>query len=125
MTAHIPSALRSYTAQQSEVQVEGATLAEALAGLQRRFPGIRFRIITEQDTIRPHIRIFVNATERYVDEAAETPVLITKEGQPVAVLRKAQAFDRAGTPLPNREAWIARLPRTDLDSTRGWLPPEW
>jgi molybdopterin converting factor small subunit len=60
MTAHIPSALRSYTAQQGEVQVEGATLAEALAGLDRRFPGIRFRIITEQDTIRPHIRIFVN-----------------------------------------------------------------
>ena len=60
MTIHIPSALRSYTAQQSEVQVHGATLAEALAALDHRFPGIRFRIITEQDTIRPHIRIFVN-----------------------------------------------------------------
>jgi molybdopterin converting factor small subunit len=60
MTIHIPSALRSYTAQQSEVQVHGATLAEALAALDHRFPGIRFRIITEQDSIRPHIRIFVN-----------------------------------------------------------------
>ena len=60
MTIHIPSALRSYTAQQSAVQVNGATLAEALAALDHRFPGIRFRIITEQDTIRPHIRIFVN-----------------------------------------------------------------
>jgi molybdopterin synthase sulfur carrier subunit len=60
MRVHIPSALRSYTAQQDEVQVEGATLADALAALDRRFPGIRFRIITEQDTIRPHIRIFLN-----------------------------------------------------------------
>ncbi|MEQ1794461.1 MAG: MoaD/ThiS family protein [Nitrospira sp.] len=60
MTIHIPSALRSYTKQQGEVQVEGATLADALAALDRRFSGIRFRIITEQDTIRPHIRIFVN-----------------------------------------------------------------
>lgn len=60
MRVHIPSALQSYTALQSEVQVNGATLAEALAELDRRFPGIRFRIITEQDTIRPHIRIFVN-----------------------------------------------------------------
>ena len=58
------------------------------------------------------------ATERYVGEASESPVLITREGQPVAVLRKAQAFDRAGKPLPNREAWIARLPRSDLDSTQ-------
>ena len=60
MKVHIPSALRSYTAQQGEVQVEGATLADALAALDRRFPGIRFRIVTEQDTIRPHIRIFLN-----------------------------------------------------------------
>ncbi|MEC4890751.1 MAG: MoaD/ThiS family protein [Nitrospira sp.] len=64
MIAHIPSALRSYTAQQREVPVEGATLAEALAALDRRYPGIRFRIITEQDTIRPHIRIFVNDEQR-------------------------------------------------------------
>lgn len=61
--AHIPSALRSYTAQQGEVQVAGATLAEAMADLERRFPGIRFRIITEQDRIRPHIRIFVNGEQ--------------------------------------------------------------
>lgn len=60
MTVHIPSALRSYTAQQSEIPVEGSTLAEVLAALDRHFPGVRFRIITEQDTIRPHIRIFVN-----------------------------------------------------------------
>ena len=31
-----------------------------LADLDRQFPGIRFRIIDEQDQIRPHIRIFVN-----------------------------------------------------------------
>jgi molybdopterin synthase sulfur carrier subunit len=60
MKVHIPTALRSYTAQQSEVQADGATLEDALTALDRRFPGIRFRIITEQDKIRPHIRIFVN-----------------------------------------------------------------
>jgi molybdopterin converting factor small subunit len=60
MMVHIPSALRSYTAQQGDVQVEGATLADVLAALDRRYPGIRFRIITEQDRIRPHIRIFVD-----------------------------------------------------------------
>lgn len=63
MIVHIPSALRSYTAQQSEVPEENATLAEVLAALDRRFPGIRFRIITEQDRIRPHIRIFVNGEQ--------------------------------------------------------------
>ncbi|HET8721738.1 MAG TPA: MoaD/ThiS family protein, partial [Nitrospira sp.] len=53
-------ALRSYTKQQSEVDVEGATLGEVLGALDGRYPGFRFRIVTEQDRIRPHIRIFVN-----------------------------------------------------------------
>lgn len=60
MTVHIPSALRSYTKQKSEVEAEGQTLAEVVSVLDRRYPGLRFRIITEQDTIRQHIRIFVN-----------------------------------------------------------------
>jgi len=60
VTVHIPSALRSYTGQKSEVEVEGRTVADALSELDRRYPGLRFRIITEQDTIRAHIRIFIN-----------------------------------------------------------------
>lgn len=60
MTVHIPSALRSYTKQKSEVEVEGRTVADVLSALDRCYPGLRFRIVTEQDTIRPHIRIFVN-----------------------------------------------------------------
>ena len=65
MRIHIPGALRSYTGQQSEVEVGGATLAQALDALDQRYPGIRFRIITEQDTIRPHIRIFVNNRQTF------------------------------------------------------------
>ncbi|MDE3034737.1 MAG: MoaD/ThiS family protein [Nitrospirota bacterium] len=63
MTVHIPSALRSYTGQKSEVEAEGRTLAEVLSVLDGRHPGLRFRIVTEQDQIRPHIRIFVNETQ--------------------------------------------------------------
>ena len=60
MTVHLPGALLSYTSQKSDVEVEGRTVAEVLSALDHRYPGIRFRIITEQDTIRAHIRIFIN-----------------------------------------------------------------
>ena len=60
MTVHIPSALRSYTGQKSEVEAGGRTVGEVLSELDHRHSGLRFRIITEQDTIRAHIRIFVN-----------------------------------------------------------------
>ena len=63
MTVHIPSPLRSYTAQKNTADAQGATLGEVLSALDQRYPGLRFRIITEQDTIRQHIRIFVNAEQ--------------------------------------------------------------
>jgi len=61
LKVHIPTPLRSYT-NQSGVEAEGATLAELFADLERRYPGIRFRVINEQDEIREHIKIFVNQT---------------------------------------------------------------
>jgi molybdopterin synthase sulfur carrier subunit len=62
MKVLIPSSLRSYT-EQSEAEASGATLAAVLADLDRRYAGIRFRIIDEQDGIRRHIRIFVNGDQ--------------------------------------------------------------
>ncbi len=59
MKVLIPSPLLSYT-HQREVEADGATLAELLHDLDRRFPGIRFRMIDEQEQVRPHIRFFVN-----------------------------------------------------------------
>jgi molybdopterin synthase sulfur carrier subunit len=55
-----PSPLYSYTHGRSEDRCEGASLAELLDALDSRYPGIRFRMIDEQDRIRPHIRFFVN-----------------------------------------------------------------
>lgn len=60
MMVLIPTPLRSYTRQRGEVEAGGETLDALLVDLDRRHPGIRFRIIDEQDRIRRHIRIFVN-----------------------------------------------------------------
>ena len=62
MKVLIPSSLRSYT-EQSEAAASGATLAAVLADLDRQYPGIRFRMIDEQDQIRRHIRLFVNGDQ--------------------------------------------------------------
>lgn len=58
MKVLIPTPLLSYT-QRREVQASGATLGAALSDLDRQFPGIRFRMIDEQDKMRPHMRFFV------------------------------------------------------------------
>jgi molybdopterin converting factor small subunit len=60
MQVAIASALRSYTGNRERVTASGATVDELLRDLDGSFPGIRFRIVDEQDRIRVHIRIFVN-----------------------------------------------------------------
>jgi molybdopterin synthase sulfur carrier subunit len=55
----IASPLYSYTGA-DEVEAVGETLHELLDDLDKRFPGIRFRMIDEQDRIRKHIRFFLN-----------------------------------------------------------------
>ncbi|MBS0336310.1 MAG: MoaD/ThiS family protein [Proteobacteria bacterium] len=60
MKVLIPGPLRSYTQGLHEVLASGESLGEVLADLDRRYPGIRFRMIDEQDAVRRHMRVFVN-----------------------------------------------------------------
>jgi molybdopterin synthase sulfur carrier subunit len=60
-TVHLGSPLRQYTGGAATVSAEGTTLEEVLSDLDRRFPGMRFRMIDEQQRIRSHIRIFIGA----------------------------------------------------------------
>ena len=62
MKVIIPSALRSYT-ERGEVEASGTTLAAVLADLDQRYPGIRFRMIDEQQQMRPNIRFFLDGEQ--------------------------------------------------------------
>ena len=62
MKVLIPSSLLSYT-KERKVEATGATLTALLADLDRQYPGLRFRVIDEQDTMRGHMRFFVNGEQ--------------------------------------------------------------
>lgn len=59
MKVLIPGALRSYT-RASQLEAAGDTLDELFTALDRRYPGLRFRIVDELDRLRPNMRVFVN-----------------------------------------------------------------
>lgn len=62
MKVFIPSELHSYTGKRL-VDADGGTLDELLRELDHRYPGLRFRIVNEQEHVRQHIRIFVNSEQ--------------------------------------------------------------
>jgi molybdopterin converting factor small subunit len=73
MKVHIPSPLLSYTNQQNDVEANGSSIADMLDDLNRQYPGIRFRMIDEQGSIRPHMKIFVNGEQVWgLDEALKS-----------------------------------------------------
>ena len=66
----IPSQLTSYTEGVTRVAAAGATVGAVLDDLDRRFPGLKFRVVDEQDRVRRHMRLFVGQAEtRSVAEA--------------------------------------------------------
>jgi sulfur-carrier protein len=80
----IPSPLLSYTGGR-EVTARGETLAAVLIDLDRQFPGLRFRMVDEQDRIRTHMRVFLDSAELHdlqarLDSAATLHVVQALSG---------------------------------------------
>ena len=61
MKVHVGSVLHEYTGGRVTLEAQGATVAAVLADLERRFPGLRFRVIDEQGHVRPHMRLFLGS----------------------------------------------------------------
>ena len=59
----VPSQLIAYTGGATRVEADGATVEAVLDDLDRRFPGLKFRVIDEQDRIRRHVRLFIGLEE--------------------------------------------------------------
>jgi sulfur-carrier protein len=55
----VAALLHSYTGGLKVVEVEAGTVGEAIAAVDRRFPGLAFRIIDEQGRIREHMNVFL------------------------------------------------------------------
>jgi sulfur-carrier protein len=85
MRVLIPGPLRDYTANAAAVSADGRTLDSLLADLDRRFPGLRFRIIDEQGRIRRHIKFFIDGVQAKdlnpaLDRATEVMIVCALSG---------------------------------------------
>ncbi len=73
VTVKIPAQLRGLTANESEAQVEGGSVGEALDALYARFEGLRDRI-TENGELRRFVNVYVGGEDIRFGQGLETPV---------------------------------------------------
>ncbi len=59
----LPAALREYAKGASRVQASGGTFEVLLADLDRKFPGIRQRVLADTGLIREYVVVFVNGDQ--------------------------------------------------------------
>ena len=86
MRVHVPTPLRSYTGKEAVIEATGSNLGELLAGIDRRYPGFRFRIIDEQRIIS------ANEYVARLDIAVDPPALV--ESRDLIDYLKGEARDR-------------------------------
>ena len=79
----IPTTLRTLTGGNSEVQVEGATVGEALESLEAAHPGFKERLFDDEGGLRRFVNVFVADDDvRYLD-GVNTPV---PDGETIAII---------------------------------------
>ena len=71
---YLPTPLRKLTAGRATVAADGRTVDEALADLERRYPGLRDQLREPTGEVRQFINIFVNGTEIRTLQGSATPL---------------------------------------------------
>lgn len=83
ITVNIPTALRQYTKNESEVNIEASTVEELLFRLDGLFPGLRTFIVDESRGLRRYVNIFVNQEDIRSGEGLMTKL---KDGDRVHII---------------------------------------
>lgn len=91
----IPTPLRRLTNGERVVEVEGADLQEAIEELDRRFPGIRARILDERGDVLQFVNIFVNERDIRFLDGIRTPL---EDGSEVSIVPAMAGGDVARGP---------------------------
>lgn len=72
VSVRIPTILRSYTGDSSQVTAEGSTLAEVIDSLEATYPGIKARVVDEDGKLRRFVNIYVAEEDVRFSEGLDT-----------------------------------------------------
>ncbi|HWV25672.1 MAG TPA: MoaD/ThiS family protein [Aeromicrobium sp.] len=83
VNVRIPTILRPYTQDRSQVEAEGATLVEVIDSLEASYPGIRARIIDDNGALRRFVNVYVAEEDVRFAEGLDTA---TPDGTQISII---------------------------------------
>ncbi len=79
----IPTPLRKLTNDEELVEVNAATIGDAITELQTRYPGIKERLIDETGGVRRFVNVYVNEEDIRFLQNQETKL---KDGDEISII---------------------------------------
>ncbi len=73
-TVRVPTTLRTLTAGESEVSVEGATVGDVIQALDAAHPGFGDRLLDEDGSLRRFVNVFLADDDVRYLQGLDTPV---------------------------------------------------
>lgn len=83
ITVRVPVPMQKLTGNAAVVEAEGASVAEVLADLERRYPGFAANVQDDAGKLRRYVNIFVNDDNVRTLDGEASPV---KDGDEVSII---------------------------------------
>ncbi|HXA56181.1 MAG TPA: MoaD/ThiS family protein [Candidatus Acidoferrum sp.] len=83
VTVIIPTPLRAYANKQASVELQAATVGEALSGLTSQFGELKRHLFTEEGKLRSFVNVYVNDEDIRYLQKDQTKV---KDGDTVSIV---------------------------------------
>jgi molybdopterin synthase sulfur carrier subunit len=79
----IPTPLRKLTNNEELVEINAATIGDAISELQSRYPGIAERLVDDTGEVRRFVNVYVNEEDIRFLKNRETPL---KDGDEISII---------------------------------------
>lgn len=84
VSVRVPPVFRTMTGGQSQVKVEGSTVAEVLASLDAAHPGFSAKLLNDEGALVRYVNVFVDDDDVRFLQGLDTPV---KDGGEVSIMQ--------------------------------------
>ena len=111
VTVRVPTTLRTLTAGESTVTVEGATVSAVLDDLEAGHPGFKSRLLDDDGSLRKFVNVFVADDDVRFMDGLDTPV---PDGETLSIVPAVAVYATTAPPMRTL-CWVTQVFASGMD----------